>query len=103
MAEGNRIWAGTGREDTWMMYHDALSVWWEKESQDYLKSLPCPIEGNPNRTWYDRQCLENIFPLIKSRLVIRGRTVCMRLLQAHTHLQSSNFLCFLKIRLIPKI
>jgi hypothetical protein len=62
MAEGNRIWAGTGREDTWMMYHDALSVWWEKESQDYLKSLPCPIEGNPNRTWYDRQikiCGEN--------------------------------------------
>jgi hypothetical protein len=47
--------------------------------------------------------LENIFPLIKSQLVIRGHTVCMRLLQAHTHLQSSNFLCFLKIRLIPKI
>ena len=38
-----------------MTYHDHLKIWWEKESQDYLKSLPCPIEGNPNRTWYDRQ------------------------------------------------
>jgi hypothetical protein len=44
-------------EDTWMNYHDRLKIWWEKESdsQDYLKSLPCPVEGNPNRTWYDRQ------------------------------------------------
>ena len=55
IAEGNRIWGGTERKHTWMIYHDHLSIWWEKESQDYLKTLPCPIEGNPNRTWYDRQ------------------------------------------------
>jgi hypothetical protein len=45
-----------------MIYHDHLSIWWEAETQAYLKSLPCPIEGNPNRTWYDRQikiCGEN--------------------------------------------
>jgi hypothetical protein len=45
-----------------MIYHDHLKIWWEKDSQEYLKSLPCPIEGNPNRTWYDRQikiCGEN--------------------------------------------
>ena len=62
ITEGNRIWAGTGCEDTWMIYHDHLKIWWEKESQDYLRSLPCPIEGNPTRTWYDRQikiCGEN--------------------------------------------
>jgi hypothetical protein len=39
----------------WLIYHDHLKIWWEKESQDYLKSLPCPIKGNPDRTWYDRQ------------------------------------------------
>jgi hypothetical protein len=39
-----------------MIYHNHLKmIWWEKDSQDYLKSLPCPIEGNPNRTWYDQQ------------------------------------------------
>jgi hypothetical protein len=38
-----------------MIYHDHLKIWWEKESQDYLKSLPCPIDGYPTRTWWDRQ------------------------------------------------
>jgi hypothetical protein len=55
IAEGMRIYQGTGREHTWLIYHDHLKIWWEKESQDYLKSLPCPIEGNPSRTWWDRQ------------------------------------------------
>jgi len=50
IAEGNCIFADTDRKDTWMIYHDHLKIWWEKESQEYLKSLPCPIEGNPNRT-----------------------------------------------------
>jgi hypothetical protein len=62
ITEGKSIRAGTDREDTWMIYHDHLKVWWEKDSQDYLKSLPCPIEGNPDRTWHDRQikiCGEN--------------------------------------------
>jgi hypothetical protein len=53
IAEGNRIFANTNRKDTWMMYYDHLKIWWEKESQDYLQSLPSPIVGNPNRTWYD--------------------------------------------------
>jgi hypothetical protein len=62
ISEGSRIWAGTERENTWMIYHDHLTIWWEKDSQAYLKTLPCPIPGNPNRTWYDRQikiCGEN--------------------------------------------
>ena len=50
--EGNQIWAGTECKDMWMIYHDQLKIWWEKDSQDYLRSLPCPIEGNPNHTWY---------------------------------------------------
>jgi hypothetical protein len=53
--EGTRIYKGTRREHTWLIYHDHLKIWWEKESQEYLKSLSCPIEGNPSRTWYDRQ------------------------------------------------
>jgi hypothetical protein len=55
IAEGNRVYKDTKREDTWLIYHDHLNIWWEKESQEYLKSLPCPIEGNPSRTWWDRQ------------------------------------------------
>ena len=55
IAEGNRIWANTERSNTWMIYHDHLKIWWEKDSQDYLRTLPCPIEGNPDRTWHDRQ------------------------------------------------
>jgi hypothetical protein len=55
ICEGNRIWAGTACDNTWMIYHDHLKIWWEKDGQEYLKSLPCPIAGNPSRTWYDRQ------------------------------------------------
>jgi hypothetical protein len=53
--EGKRIWAGTDCEQTWIIYHDHLKIWWEKNSQDYLRSLPCPIQGNPSQTWYDWQ------------------------------------------------
>jgi hypothetical protein len=62
IAKGNRIWASTERNNTWMIYHDHLKIWWEKDSQDLLRTLPCPIEGNPDHTWYDRQikiCGEN--------------------------------------------
>jgi hypothetical protein len=62
IAKGNCIWEVIKRDKTWMIYHDHLKIWWEKDSQDYLKSIPCPIVGNPSRTWYDRQikiCGEN--------------------------------------------
>ena len=29
VAEGNRIYKGTKWADTWVMYHDALSQWWD--------------------------------------------------------------------------
>ena len=68
ISEGNRVYKDTGRENTWMIYHDHLKIWWEKESQEYLKSLKCPIEGAPSRTWYDRQikiCGENNEKVVK--------------------------------------
>jgi hypothetical protein len=68
ISEGNRVYKDTNRENTWMMYHNHLNIWWEKESQEFLKSLKCPIEGAPNRTWYDRQikiCGENNGKVIK--------------------------------------
>jgi len=54
IAEGNRIFANTNRKDTWMIYHDHLKILWEKDTIEYMKSLKCPIEGNPNRTWFNR-------------------------------------------------
>ena len=37
-----------------MLYHDHLSIFWEKETLDYMKSKPCPTDDQPDRTWYDR-------------------------------------------------
>lgn len=37
-----------------MIYHDHLSVLWEKESLAYMKTKTCPCAWNPERTWYDR-------------------------------------------------
>jgi len=50
----NKIFGGTNRADTWMIWHDALSILWEKNTQAWLKTLKCPIEGWPERTWADR-------------------------------------------------
>jgi hypothetical protein len=55
IAEGNRVYKEMTREHTLLIYHDHLKIWWEKESQEYLKTLPCPIQGSPSRTWQDRQ------------------------------------------------
>jgi len=34
--EGNRLFRDTPYKDTWIIGHDALSVWWEKQSMEYL-------------------------------------------------------------------
>jgi hypothetical protein len=55
--EGEKIWNGTKREHTWMIYHDHLKIFWEKETIEYLKSLKCPIprdDSTTNRTWFER-------------------------------------------------
>ena len=36
IAEGNRLFRDTPYKDSWIIGHDALSVWWEKESLAYL-------------------------------------------------------------------
>ena len=54
ISEGKRIFGTTNRANTWMIYHDALAILWEANTVEYLKSLKCPIVGNPNRTWFDR-------------------------------------------------
>ena len=55
--EGGKIWNGTNREHTWMIYHDHLKIFWEKETIEYMKRKKCPIPGDQsstNRTWFDR-------------------------------------------------
>ena len=51
---GNDVYNQTKRKDTWMIWHDALSILWDKESQKWLRTLKCPIEGWEDRTWADR-------------------------------------------------
>lgn len=50
--EGNRLFAGTRFATTWVIYHDALSQWWEKGeggAQEYLAS-----RGFAHRQWRAR-------------------------------------------------
>jgi hypothetical protein len=37
--ESKRVYEGTVHENTFFIYHDALSQWWEKESQDHMAEL----------------------------------------------------------------
>ena len=34
--EGNRVFRGTDFEDSWLIYHDALSSWWSAAAQEYM-------------------------------------------------------------------
>ena len=43
--EGNRLFVDTPFKDSWVLMHDHLSAWWEKEAQDYLRE----------RGFFDRQ------------------------------------------------
>ena len=36
IAEGNRLFADTPYKDTWILFHDHLSSWWEVEAREYL-------------------------------------------------------------------
>ena len=50
--EGNRLFADTRFKNTWCIYHDALSQWWERGkggAQEYMAS-----RGFANRQWRAR-------------------------------------------------
>lgn len=44
--EGNRIFEDTRFRNTWVIYHDALPQWWEKQTQEYIAS-----RGFADRQW----------------------------------------------------
>lgn len=54
IAKSSDAYKGTQREDTFMLWHDRLSILWDTTTQAWLKSLKCPIEGWDDRTWADR-------------------------------------------------
>ena len=37
--EGNKIYAGTEHEDTWMLFHDGLKQWWGAKDQNFLSTI----------------------------------------------------------------
>ncbi len=39
VTEHEKIYKGTSREKTSMIFHDGLSQWWEKEAQEYMSEL----------------------------------------------------------------
>ena len=39
IAEGNRLYAGTRWANSWVVYHDALSVWWDPGAQALMRKL----------------------------------------------------------------
>jgi hypothetical protein len=75
ISEGIRIFADSNCAHTWMIYHDHLKIWWEKETQAYLKTLPCPIEGWESQTWYNRQIF--ICGKTNNGLVSKGYQNCL--------------------------
>ena len=38
IAESNKVYAATVHADTYLIFHDALTQWWERDAQDYLES-----------------------------------------------------------------
>lgn len=54
IAEGESYYKDTDRKNDWMIWHDALSILWEKVTMAWLKSLKCPHPGWQERTWMDR-------------------------------------------------
>jgi hypothetical protein len=51
---GEDLYKGTNRAETWMIWHDALSILWDKHTQAWLRTLKCPSDAVPLRTWADR-------------------------------------------------
>ena len=43
IAEGNKLLANTIYHDSWWMYHDHLSAWWEAGAQEYLAERGIPV------------------------------------------------------------
>ena len=39
VAESKKVYAGTAREHDFLIFHDALSAWWEEESQQHMATL----------------------------------------------------------------
>ena len=39
MAEGNHLFKDTDQRKSWVIYHDALSAWWDPHAQDLLERL----------------------------------------------------------------
>ena len=39
IAEGNRLYAGTRWANSWVVYHDALSAWWDPGAQALMRKL----------------------------------------------------------------
>ena len=49
VAEGNRMFKGSVHENDWVIYHDALSEWWDTAAQGLLKRLG--MEKRQIRAW----------------------------------------------------
>ena len=48
------VFRRTNRKDTFMIWHDRLSILWDSATQAWLKTLKCGIQGWPQRSWADR-------------------------------------------------
>jgi hypothetical protein len=49
LKEGTRLFEGTGRENDWVVYHDALSAWWDPHAQALMKR--CGFENRQIRAY----------------------------------------------------
>jgi hypothetical protein len=52
--EGNQIFANSRHKQHWLIHHNHLSILWENQTLQWLKTLWCPTPDQPNRSWFDR-------------------------------------------------
>ena len=55
IAEGTKMFAEANHKDTWMLYHDHQSIFWEKETIAYLiSSEPPQRQSTQEKTLFDK-------------------------------------------------
>ena len=77
VAEGNRIYRGSPWEDSWCIYHDALSSWWDPGAQALLRKLN--MYHRQVRAWGPTSAPE----LMKDEILSDGRIKTHRLVNRY--------------------
>jgi hypothetical protein len=80
VSEGNRLYKGTKWENSWVIYHDALSAWWDPAAQGLLKKLG--MQERQIRAWG---------PTSAAELTREERDAGGKLIKLHVYINKYRF------------